>query len=347
MQRILDRLAVRLCFFLVILSYIGFPSAYAAELSSPWDFPPKASKKIGSECPAGSKLSRNLSTKGYYVDDAKSVVDEELQAQYAKSVEGFRQAGSEVVALADKYRATGDAAIPGCVSGLLVAMANDGALSGRMTGAQAYTLRAWMLNAYSIAWLKVRAGLDKDDASRQIVPKWLARLAYDTAKYNDKHKRGHNLRYWAGLGVMSAGIAANNKKLFDWGVDSYKMGANDIGPDGVLSAEIKRGDRALRYHAFAAAPLVMIAALAKVNNVDLYGENNNALSRLVSFVVANVGDSTIVNQRTGIEQLGLRPDSGDLAWLHLYSQQFPNTSYITILKRFPRKGNLYLGGAVP
>src|SRR6185312_4049788 len=54
----------------------------------------------------------------------------------------------------------------------------------------------------------------------------------------------NNHLYWAGVEVSAAGIAANDRELFDWGMNTYHVGVAQIQPDGTLPLEIRRGQRA-------------------------------------------------------------------------------------------------------
>jgi poly(beta-D-mannuronate) lyase len=90
---------------------------------------------------------------------------------------------------------------------------------------------------------------------------------------------------------MAAGIAANDRSVYSWGVSTYKAGINEIAPDGTLPLEITRGQRALHYHLFALAPLVTMAELGAVNGDDLYTYNNSHLRLLISRTIAGLADN--------------------------------------------------------
>ncbi|WP_245637252.1 alginate lyase family protein [Burkholderia singularis] len=59
----------------------------------------------------------------------------------------------------------------------------------------------------------------------------------------------------------------------------------DIGPDGALAREVKRGNHALHYHTFALIPLVFAAELARRRNIDLYRESGGAIGRPANPVI--------------------------------------------------------------
>lgn len=333
------------CFLMFLALGVG-KVGHAENLRSPWDSLPSTQVRNGSKCPVIPKLSADLTDSIHYIDNNKAAVDQLRSESYKKSVASYRRVAHLVVDLADQYRETGNVELAQCVSRLLSSMANDNALGGRLATPQAKYVRAWMLNAYATAWLKVRVALTDDKASESKILDWFDRLAKNTVNYNDGHKRRNNLRYWAGLAVMSTGIASNNQKLFDWGIASYDIGINEIAADGALPEEIKRGSRARGYHMFAAAPLVMMAELASANDIDLYQRNNRAIGRLVSFIIQSIDDPTIVTKQAGVSQRKIER-KGSMAWFHIYAKRFPNTSYVSILRRFPETKQLYLGGQVP
>ena len=47
---------------------------------------------------------------------------------------------------------------------------------------------------------------------------------------------------------------------------------------------MKRGQRALQYHAFSAAALTMLAYMGRANGVDLYSRGDRALSKVTDIV---------------------------------------------------------------
>ncbi|MEB2605718.1 alginate lyase family protein [Burkholderia cenocepacia] len=81
-----------------------------------------------------------------------------------------------------------------------------------------------------------------------------------------------------------------------------REGIRDIGPDGSLAREVKRGDRALHDHTFALLPLVFAAELVQRRNIDLYRENDGAIGRLANLVIDAVEDPASFRKITPIRQ---------------------------------------------
>jgi poly(beta-D-mannuronate) lyase len=318
----------------------------AAPLSSPWDAPVAASIASETACPAGIKPTKNLSASRYYEDDSVTV-DPSRKAAYRESTSEPRSAAQQVVDLADDFQSDGDLEVAHCAAELILMQAKAGALTGQLKGNQAELFRAWMLNAYATAWLKIRqqSGLNPDEQS--VIKAWLVRLAEGTIKFHSKFMpsvKEHNLRYWAALGVMNAGVASDDSKLYDWGLNWAKAGVMSIQEDGTLKQELKRGARATRYHLFALQPLIAMADIGLSNGFDLYSLNDDALRRLVNTTLAALRDPSLMEEKSGARQLKQTSSNTDLEWLRPFANRFPDPTYDYFLSRYPAKPDLYLGG---
>src|SRR5271165_5043136 len=104
-----------------------------------------------------------------------------------------------------------------------------------------------------------------------------AREYYDAKEAKGGAWSQNNHYYWAGVELGAVGIEANDRSDFDWAIKAAGEGIARIRPDGTLPQEMRRGKRALHYHLYAAAPLVMIAELGYPNGIDLYTEREGAL----------------------------------------------------------------------
>ena len=118
-----------------------------------------------------------------------------------------------------------------------------------------------------------------------------AKRGRKTMGYYDAHGGSKNNHlYWAGIELAAIGVAGDNRADFDWAVAAYDAGVGQIQPNGMLPLELARGSKALHYHLYALAPLVLLAEFGEVNNLDLYAHANGALHRLVSVSVAGLSD---------------------------------------------------------
>jgi poly(beta-D-mannuronate) lyase len=172
----------------------------------------------------------------------------------------------------------------------------------KMSSNQAYYVQDWVVGAIAIAYLKIRdAGLATPPQT-EIIAHWMQCVGEQTKQYYEAHKKAahgdsrNNHLYWAGVELAAIGVAANDRKDFDWAMATYDNGVDQIQPDGSLPLEMARGGRALHYHLYALAPLVLLAEFGEANHLDLYAHANGALRRLVNVSVAGVEDPSTVRQ---------------------------------------------------
>ena len=136
-----------------------------------------------------------------------------------------------------------------------------------------------------------------------------------------------------------------DRKDFDWGVAAYRNGVSQIAADGTLPLEMGRGARALHYHLYALAPLVLIAEFGEDNGLPLYAENHHAIERLVYASVAGLDDPAPFAKQTGIAQEHDSHPGGDaLAWAPPYLARFPDATLQRYVGQAPTLFSLYLGG---
>ncbi|GGA06797.1 alginate lyase family protein [Dyella caseinilytica] len=345
-----------LCIAAVVAMSMGNPSLHAAHaLRSPWDGAVAVHASSPADtCAQPASLPQGIATSDYYSDAAHSIVDPARLHAYEQSVKVWHDAAQSVDRMADRYRATGDVSLAACVATWLDSFAGTGALTGTMSSNQSTYVQGWMLGSFAIAWLKTRDASSIPAAQRERVGRWLADVAVLNRQYYDR--RGakakdtdakNNHRYWAGVAVMAAGIGAGRKDLFDWGVDSSRIGITQITSDGTLPLEMARRARALHYHLFAAAPLVTMAELADANGVDLYGEHDAALARLVRTAVAGIKHPSFFAERAGIAQEPVKLNADDLAWAIPFERRFPDPTLKALLDQLPTRSMLYLGGLPP
>jgi poly(beta-D-mannuronate) lyase len=343
------------CALMLLLAQAGYATAAQAMLASPWDAPVTAhAASAAGSCATPVTLTQGIVTADYYSDAAHSVIDPARLHAYEQVVKVWHDAAQTVDDMADRYRATGDASQAACAANWLASFADKGALTGTMSSNQSTYVQGWMLGSFAIAWLKVRDASSVSAAQRERIGRWLADVAALNMQYYDRRDASakdtdarNNHRYWAGMAVMAAGIGAGRRDLFDWGVQSFRIGAAQITPDGTLPREMARRSRALHYHLFAAAPLVTMAELADANGIDLYGEKDGALGRLVHTAVAGIKDPSFFAERAGIAQEPIKLDAEDLAWAIPFERRFPDPALKSLLDQLPTRSVLYLGGLPP
>jgi poly(beta-D-mannuronate) lyase len=344
------------CILLAFLFAAGASSLPAAPLQSPWDGKNVASTATGYTCPAVAHIAPDLLTDGFYrLDDpTHSIVDPARMEAYRKSSEPVKKAGMVIVAAADDYRSTGSRKAAQCAMTQILSMAQDHALTGMMSSSQAYYVQGWVAGAIAIAYLKIRGAGLVTAQQPEMIATWMQSIGEQTKGYYDAHKKeGHGDRqnnhlYWAGVELAAIGVVANDRNDFDWAIAAYGNGVDQIKPDGSLPLEMARGGRALHYHLYALAPLVLLAEFGEANHLDLYAQAHGALHRLVKFSVEGVADPSAFVKATGVTQELAKPLSGDqIGWAPPYLQRYPNPALEQLVKAAPSLSVYYLGGLPP
>jgi poly(beta-D-mannuronate) lyase len=164
---------------------------------------------------------------------------------------------------------------------------------------------------------------DANRARFDAIDPWLERIAIATRDAEAINHLHNNLVYWAGLDLIAIGTVTENASLIDSGLIRIREGIRDIGADGALAREVKRGDRALHYHTFALIPLVFAAELVQRRHIDLYRENGGAIGRLADLVIDAVQDPASFRKITPIEQkLFPWTFEDELCWMEPYCARF-------------------------
>lgn len=342
---------------LVVVAAVLFPSIQRAQqsLRSPWDFIAIQRTVVPYDCPSPVHLSADLTTDGFYSDSKSSIIDPVKWKAYVESSGPYKNLGDQAVAAADAYRTTGSRAAAQCVLKLLDSAAADSVFTGKMSSRQAYYVQGWVIGALAIAFLKVRdCGLVTTE-EKSTLPKWMRTVGrqttdyYDTARAKPGGAQENNHLYWAGVEIGAIGIAANDRSLFDWAMATYHNGALQVTPEGTLPLEMRRGQRALHYHLYAIAPLVYLAEFGQDNGLDLWSENDHALTRLVNRSIAGLQGSGYFDKEAGIKQdLPDGPPSAEaISWGKIYVKRFPDPAISALLLQAKGLSYMYLGGLPP
>ena len=349
---------------LIFTSPFALPAAHAASknsaLRAPWDLHHVALNDTKYSCPQLAPLPHDIVAYDYYSDSKGSIIDPARHAAYEAAAGPFLAMESATTHAADEFQSSGSRQAAACVAQILAQQAQDGAMTGSMSSNQAYYVQNWALGAFAVAWLKVRSAgaptLGITPAQQATVEKWMQKAGGQVEDYFETlHEKGvgsgrNNHFYWAGFAVMSAGIAANNRDLYNWGIGTYQYGIDQIQPDGTLPLEMRRGQRALHYHLFAIAPLVTMAELASANGDDLYAYDDSRIKLLVSRTVAGLTDNSFFAEKSGVPQQ--TPENGvisgsDISWLPPYAHRFPDPAFTALLNRVSIRPEGYLGGMPP
>jgi poly(beta-D-mannuronate) lyase len=332
---------------------IGAPAA-AESLHAPVDVAARRALRGAAArpfaCAAASQPVRDLDFEPFYSDSSFSVVDPVRYARYQELSQPIARFVREVIGMSDRWvRAQpADAAPARCALAWLDAWAAGGAMLGHATMQGGFD-RKWALAGLALAWLELRQAPGLDPAATARVVRWFAALAaamqppYENLRSMTAR---NNHAYWAGLAAVAAAIATDDRALLDWGIARYRLGIAQIEPDGTLPLEMGRRSKALHYHLFSLAPLVMIAELAAANGIDLYAERDGALHRLARRTLDGLDDPAFFVARTGAAQdfTGGPLGRAHLAWIEPYFARFPATRRDDLLARFRPLAMSWLGG---
>ncbi|WP_288379969.1 alginate lyase family protein [uncultured Massilia sp.] len=244
-------------------------------------------------CEAAPPVVRDIDANRYYTDSRSSIVDPVLKARNEAAVRPVNDYLEGVARAANAWQRDGKPADAQCGLGWLQAWADGGGMLGTMTTNQSWYTRKWTLSGLALSYARVKP--QATPAQRAAIEAWLRRLADLTIAHADAHKGVRNNHYyWEGLAVTATGAVTGEARYLAWGRKVFDHAMGQIQPDGSLPLEVARAGKALGYHLYAAAPLVLMASI-----LDLQHPN---LDRLVRFGAANVADPSVLQRMTGAEQ---------------------------------------------
>jgi poly(beta-D-mannuronate) lyase len=288
----------------------------------------------------------------FYSDAAASIVDPARYAARQAVVEPMQRFLAGVARAADGWLESQppQAEAARCAMAWLDTWSRADAMLGRVTRQGGYE-RKWTLAGVALAYLKLRDAPGLDAAAKGRIEGWLRRLMVEVRAYYDQppgngmSDRANNHLSWAALAVMATAVAVDDRAMFDWALDKLRFALGQIGTDGTLPRELMRAGRALHYHLFSVAPLVMAAEIAAVNGVDLDAEQGGALSRLVARVVEGLADPGFFAGRTGVPQDLSGARSGfALAWAEIWYARRHAAELLPLLRSCRPARNDWLGG---
>lgn len=345
--------APRASFALAIITIFA-QAIHADSLRSPWDAHPVKLTDAPYTCPAVPQLPADLTTDGFYRTDdpTHSIVDPARMAAYNASSGPVKREGMDVVAAADAFRTTGSRQAADCVRTHILTLAQQNSIAGKMSSNQAYYVQGWIAGAIAIGYLKTRNAAPLTPDQTRLVGDWLHRIGAQTEHYYDGKRdhgdKGNNHLYWAGVQLAAIGIVANRRDDFDWGIGTYDSGVNQIRPDGTLPLEMARGSKALHYHLYAIAPLVLLAEFGEANGQDLYAHANGAIHRLIKVSIAGIADPSLFEKATHARQEVPHTPSGDaIGWAPPYVRRFPDPTLTQYIANARTLSVFYLGGLPP
>jgi poly(beta-D-mannuronate) lyase len=259
-------------------------------------------------CAALPPVVIDIDANNYYSDAHHSIIDPVRKARNEAATKPVDEMLAAVSQAANAWQRTRDPQDARCALEAMASWAGQNAMLGKMTTEQSFYTRKWALSGLALSYARVQAVAPAEQRKR--IEAWLLALADATMVHSDAHKGVRNNHYyWEGLAVTATGAVTGNARCLDWGRKVFAHAMGQIQPDGTLPLEMERAGRALSYHLFAAAPLVMMASILDVQAPEL--------DRLVAFSVAGVNDPTLVQKLNGAAQEKV---GGVPGWLAIYQR---------------------------
>jgi poly(beta-D-mannuronate) lyase len=259
-------------------------------------------------CGAPPPAVHDIDANRYYMDSHNSVIDPVLKARNEAATKPVDDYLRTIASAASDFQASGKPAAAECGLAWLDAWAGQQGMLGQMTSKQSFYTRKWALAGLSLSYAKLAPAAS--DAQRKRIDAWLGKIADLTLEHADANKgKKNNHYYWEGLAVAAAGAVTRNERQTAWGRKVFDAAMAQVEADGSLPLEMARAKKALSYHLFSAAPLVMLASVLDTRSPKL--------DLLVNFTLAGVADPKRFRDMSGFEQ---EPAASVVAWLPVYER---------------------------
>ena len=322
-----------LCRAVALLALAGFLPLAAADpvLVPPPGFTQAVTIKHGSsqQCdPVPAPYTGELDFPSRYEGSGSSrdQVNEQASAENKRLTAPIHAMEKGFESMVRKYMRSGEPATLACAMDWLGTWADAKALEGAANNHQGRSMRKWTLAGLSSVYLHLKfsstAPLLKDAERAGKIETWFSDVADIVVKEwppDAPLQKINNHSYWVGWSLMSTAVATNRRDLFDRALVFYRIFEKQVDADGYLPNELARKTRALAYHAYALAPLAMIAAFAKANGIDLALEGDRALARLADRVFIGLDDPASFAIKTGVQQdPEALSEQGQWAWIEPY-----------------------------
>lgn len=297
---------------ILLATALACAPALAEPLRAPFDVAALRTAKGGpmadAPCPPAPPPVRDVRGVPFYTDARHSQPDPDALAADGRAMLPLRDLLRGVQRSAERWVRSDP---PGrlaavCALAWLDAWAGAGAMLGESNPQGAYHVK-WTLAGAALSWLQVRDAPGLDPAAVARVLEWFRRLASSVMPPYDRPGRTdalNNHAYWAGVAVGAAGIALDDRVMFDWAMRRAQIGLSQVAADGTLPLELARGRMARHYHLFALQALAVLDAMAHANGVEL---DDGALARLVAVTFRGAQDPAVFERLTGEKQGELSP----------------------------------------
>ncbi|MBB2820004.1 UNVERIFIED_ORG: hypothetical protein GGD59_003267 [Rhizobium esperanzae] len=265
-----------------------------------------------------------LKTQSKYNEDdgSKSSIDEDRSAEREKLVQPIRNSIRLItnIAYASSDNPQVAKARAECVLQNVDRWASSQSLT-EMRSSDAYLSRDRWVAEIALAVQAATRVVNLSETRRSTYGVWFGKLARDTMeaytlRLGPKSKT-NNHRYWAGLSVAAIGFLVDEPEFKSWGKTSFEIGACQVDENGILPAELARGNRALDYHIYALRPLAAIAKIAAEHGEPLHSKCFDGFKRLASMTHEALENPDQFEKIAGLRQAPSSQESSYSAALKL------------------------------
>ncbi len=231
---------------------------------------------------------------------------------------------------ANRYLIGGDHHESACVLDAIERWAAAGTLHNYDAehDSQAWDQVGWTVASLSLSVSVIEEDETLNDTELRHVIVWLhhvtEKLIAQRKKSGELRANENNLSYWRGLAATSVGILSSDDEMFAWGALQYQRAIGQLDKDGSWPLEMERKELALHYQSFALEPLVMIAELARRQDIDLYSisVHGRSLGDAVTFLSKAIKDPRLAEKHSGSSQkIDLEADDF-FSWLEFWNARF-------------------------
>lgn len=264
----------------------------------------------------------DMDMSSYYKDTpCLCEVDPALKEKHDKKVEPIKKFVYLLNKLIIVRLRVRDATTVAKINDTIMKALNEWAKVGAMTRKVTSQGQLDRMNALiNIAFVYIRIADDIDDIPSNLdeiktIERWITNMTKDAKQFYKQ--RTNNIRAWSTLMEVVSSYIQNDSTWLQDAMETVNMLVDAIDPDtGSVVSELKRGSKALRYHAYYADPLV--CAVYVIRELDetktmITSHHVSRISKLVQFIMSNptsLGDPTT-------QQL---PLEGKLPWLYLFDR---------------------------
>ena len=261
---------------------------------------------------------------------SRDQLNQKANQAYKQSTRLIKAFEKQLAAYATAYQ-QGDLNARDCAIELLTAWSGQQALLSQEVNMTGQAARKWALATAANTYLQLTASPSAPPLAPQVkqqIEQWFRALSEPIMRYysNRPLKKVNNHDYWAAWAVMLTSFIVQDKALYEWSRNIYRVAMSQIDEQGYLANEMRRDTRALSYHNYALQPLSWMAAFIESNGQS-DPEETAALLRLTQVTVQGLHDPTVFESLTGKPQnLEKLYNSYQLAWMEVWASIFPDTS---------------------